>query len=103
MKPTYPQGKIALDAFGHCPTYIDRGIRRRALLGFGRADVGAVEALLPRTPGLQIVGASSDHCIVDVEDCGEVRVGDVLEFSLSYENLLYLSGHPDTVITYSNE
>ena len=103
VKPTYPQGKIALDAFGHCPTYVDRGFRRRALLGFGRADVGAVEELLPRTPGLQIVGASSDHCIVDVEDCGEIKVGDVLEFSLSYENLLYYSELQDKVITYIDE
>ena len=103
MKPTYPRGKIALDAFGHCPTYVDRGIRRRALLGFGRADVGSVEELLPRTPGLQIIGASSDHCIVDVEDCGEIRVGDVLDFSLSYENLLYLSGLQDTAITYIDD
>lgn len=62
-----------------------------------------MEELLPRTPGLQIIGASSDHCIVDVEDCGEIRVGDVLDFSLSYENLLYLSGLQDTAITYIDD
>ena len=102
-KPTYPQGQFCMDAFGRHPTYTDRGIRRRALLGFGRADVGSPEALLPRTPGLEIIGASSDHCIADVEDCAGVQVGDVLEFSLSYQNLLYLSERPDVAVTYTDD
>ena len=36
-KPTYPIGELAIDAFGRKPTYVDRGVRRRALLALGRA------------------------------------------------------------------
>ena len=39
-KPTYPIGEFAIDAFGRKPVYEDRGIRRRAILALGRADVG---------------------------------------------------------------
>ena len=34
-KPSHPIGTIAVDAFGHTPEYVDRGIRRRALLAVG--------------------------------------------------------------------
>ena len=46
-KPTYPIGEFAIDAFGRKPVYEDRGIRRRAILALGRADVGELESLLP--------------------------------------------------------
>lgn len=46
-KPTYPIGTIAVDAFGHTPEYVDRGIRRRALLAVGKVDYGNPEDLIP--------------------------------------------------------
>lgn len=50
-KPTYPQGEFAIDAFGHKPVYTDRGVRLRALVALGRADVGELESLRPRAAG----------------------------------------------------
>ena len=95
-KPSYPQGKLCIDAFGHKPVYTDYGIQRRALLALGKADVGDEKALLPRDEGLTVWGASSDHCILDVTHCGrEFRVGDTVSFSLAYSNLVYLSARPD--------
>lgn len=103
-KPTYPIGEFAIDAFGRKPTYIDRGIRRRAILALGRADVGDVESLLPREPGLTVIGGSSDHCIVDVEDCTRrLEVGDIVEFSLCYSHMLYATARSDMRITYIND
>ena len=58
-KPTYPQGEFCIDAFGHTPEYADHGIRRRALLALGRADVGELETLEPRESGITVVGGSS--------------------------------------------
>ena len=88
-KPTYPIGEFAIDAFGRKPVYEDRGIRRRAILALGRADVGELESLIPREPGLTVIGGSSDHCIVDVEDCPRrLQVGDIVEFSLCYSHML---------------
>ena len=67
-KPSYPVGTIAIDAFGHTPTYVDRGIRRRALLAMGKVDYGDPAELLPMDKGIEVLGASSDHTIIDVED-----------------------------------
>ena len=95
-KPTHPVGPIVVDCFCNRPTYEDRGIRRRAIAGIGRADVGDVMMLRPRTPGMTVVGGSSDHCILDVTDCPRsLQVGDTVSFALRYSHLLYLSGRED--------
>ena len=100
-KPTYPIGEFAIDAFGRKPVYVDRGIRRRAILALGRADVGELESLIPREAGLTVIGGSSDHCIVDVEDCPRrLEVGDIVEFSLCYSHLLYATSRSDITIQF---
>lgn len=100
-KPTYPIGEFAIDAFGRKPVYEDRGIRRRAILALGRADVGELESLIPREPGLTVIGGSSDHCIVDVEDCPRrLQVGDIVEFSLCYSHMLYATARSDMRIIF---
>ena len=103
-KPTYPIGELVMDAFGRKPVYEDRGVRRRAILALGRADVGELESLLPREPGLTVIGGSSDHCIVDVEDCPRpIAVGDIVEFSLSYSHMLYAASRSDMRILFKNK
>ena len=103
-KPTYPIGEFAIDAFGRKPVYEDRGIRRRAILALGRADVGELESLVPREPGLTVIGGSSDHCIVDVEDCPRrLQVGDIVEFSLCYSHMLYATARSDMHIIFKNQ
>ena len=103
-KPTYPIGEFAIDAFGRKPIYEDRGIRRRAILALGRADVGELESLIPREPGLTVIGGSSDHCIVDVEDCPRrLQVGDIVEFSLCYSHMLYATARNDMRIIFKNQ
>ena len=102
-KPTYPIGEFAIDAFGRKPVYEDRGVRRRAILALGRADVGDLESLIPREPGLTVIGGSSDHCIVDVEDCPRpLAVGDVVEFSLCYSHMLYATARSDVHINFKH-
>ena len=102
-KPTYPIGEFAIDAFGRKPVYVDRGIRRRAILALGRAEVGELESLIPREAGLTVIGGSSDHCIVDVEDCPRrLEVGDIVEFSLCYSHLLYATSRSDITIQFVN-
>ncbi len=66
VKPSLPRGEIAQDAYGNRPTFDDRGERRRAILALGRQDVMA-EWITPLDAGVEILGASSDHLIVDVE------------------------------------
>lgn len=89
-KDSVPHGMIAQDAFGNSPSFIDRGNRRRAIVGLGREDA-VLEALTPLDAGIEILGGSSDHMILDVEERAETsRVGDVLRFSPGYGALLAL-------------
>lgn len=92
-KPSHPVGEIFIDAFGDSPAYTDRGIRHRAILAVGKQDICDPSKLIPLTQGIEIVGASSDHLIVDIENCGlPVRLGDVLSFGMYYSPMLFLSG-----------
>ncbi len=87
-KPSVPIGETGMDAFGGKPVYTDRGIRKRAIVAAGRQDV-KFEGLKPRDGAAMILGASSDHLIIDVSDCSKAyKVGDILEFDMDYGALL---------------
>ncbi len=100
-KPTHPVGPVGVDAFGHTVQYEDRGIRRRALLGMGKLDYGDPGELLPMEEGIEIIGASSDHTIVDVEDAAvHWEVGDKMLFDVSYAMALYLTNSRNVNVEY---
>lgn len=100
-KPSHPVGTLSVDAFGHTPTYIDRGIRKRMLLGLGRADYSMLEELLPMDEGLELIGASSDHTICDIENAKkEYKVGDIVEFDMNYAILLFVSNSKNVKVKY---
>ena len=87
VKPSLPEGPIATDAFGDTPQWEDLGPRKRALLALGRQDL-QIEALRPRRPGVSIVGASSDHLVVDVTEADPpVHLGDEMLFDPQYAAL----------------
>lgn len=84
-KPSKPYGEIAQDAFGHVPGYEDKGNIRRAILALGRQDVD-VSAIKPRIK-VNVLGASSDHLILDAGDSG-LEVGVEVRFDVNYGALL---------------
>ena len=87
-KPSVPIGELGRDGKGDTPEYPDRGVRLRAIVAAGKQDV-AWGALTPLLPGAQLIGASSDHMIIDVEDCaGQVSVGDWMAFRCGYMAVL---------------
>lgn len=87
-KPSLPIGETAVDAFGNTPTFVDRGERLRGILNIGREDVSP-EHLLPINPNLELIGASSDHLIVDIEAVTPpLQVGETVSFHMSYPALL---------------
>ena len=90
-KPTHPVGEIMFDAFGNRPEYEDRGIRKRALVGVGKVDYGAPEDLIPVDKNIKVLGASSDHTILDVEDAAGLHVGDTVDFEICYSNIVYIT------------
>lgn len=94
VKPSLPRGLIAQDAFGHVPVFTDRGPRLSAICAVGRQDV-VPEGLTPLDPGIVVVGASSDHLLLDVQDAEpHPRVGDRLCFLPSYGAVLTASTSP---------
>lgn len=88
LKPSVPIGKIGLDSFGNKPVFIDRGIRRRAICAIGKQEILPTH-LIPRDKGIFILGASSDHLILDITDSSiEYFVDSKIEFNLSYGGCL---------------
>ena len=87
-KPSVPIGKMGVDAFGKRPVFEDKGDRLRGIVNIGREDV-IVEGLTPITPGVAVLGASSDHLVVDLTDASPTpKVGDPLGFRMDYGALL---------------
>lgn len=87
-KPSVPTGKMGLDAFGNKPEFQDKGIMKRVIIACGRQDI-VPEQLFPRDKDISIIGASSDHTILDVTNSKtEYKVGDIVDFDLGYSSLL---------------
>ncbi|HZL05030.1 MAG TPA: alanine racemase, partial [Coriobacteriia bacterium] len=83
-KPSKPRGVSAQDAFGGRPTFEDRGMRMRAICAIGRQDV-VPEGIVPLDPRIEVLGASSDHLVLDVDALPEPpRLGDAITFVPSY-------------------
>ncbi|MEA4913114.1 MAG: alanine/ornithine racemase family PLP-dependent enzyme [Christensenella sp.] len=86
-KPSVPIGESGANAFGEHPTFESLGEQIRGICKIGRQDTVA-DGLTPRDGNIKIIGASSDHLIVDLTHAKEYRVGDVLDFTPDYGALL---------------
>jgi predicted amino acid racemase len=87
-KQSVPIGETGVDAFGNRPVYEDRGIIKRAIIAVGRQDVDP-DNLHPIDSKIDVLGASSDHLILDVTKSDTpYSVGDIVSFKLSYSSLL---------------
>ena len=87
-KPSVPEGEIGLNAFGERFVPEDIGEHRRGIVALGRQDTDHT-GLVPLDEGVAILGASSDHLILDLEKASpSLKVGDTLRFSMSYSALL---------------
>lgn len=87
-KPSMPIGEVGKDAFGNVPIYEDRGIIKRAIIAIGKQDTD-IESMEPLDEGVEIIGGSSDHTILDVSgNTRELKVGDIVSFKLGYGGLL---------------
>jgi predicted amino acid racemase/tRNA(Arg) A34 adenosine deaminase TadA len=96
-KPTHPIGQLMVNAFGDLPHYDDRGIRKRAIVALGNQDLGDSSRLVPRDKDMIVLGASSDHTILDIHDCKrQYKLGDIVEFNILYQAML-MTGLSDYV------
>lgn len=89
-KFSHPRGQIFIDAFGARPSFEDRGRRKRCLIALGKRDIVNFDALSPLVEGIEFLGGSSDHGILDIEDAKEeIKLGDILEFNLFYQAMMH--------------
>ncbi len=84
-KAPLPGSVRGTDAFGKPPSDVEgEPPTLRAILALGRQDA-VPEDLFPLDPALRVLGASSDHLVVDLGSSSrEYRVGDELGFTLEY-------------------
>ena len=89
-KDSAPKQSSAKNWAGETVIREDKGRRMRAILALGSQDIGDSSTLIPVDNGVQIVGCSSDHTIVDVTNSERAwKSGDTLTFKLRYANMLY--------------
>jgi predicted amino acid racemase len=94
VKPSVPIGTCAQDAFGGTPEFTDLGMRRRAVCAIGRQDAPP-EGLTPADPRVVVLGASSDHLVLDVDALPVApAIGESLEFTPGYGATLALFTSP---------
>lgn len=84
-KPSLAWGDIAQTAFGEKPPAEDRGDISHTIVAMGHQDTDP-DGLCP-PPGIQIVGASSDHLILDSGN-HRLKVGTEVKFQPNYSALI---------------
>lgn len=90
-KVSVPIGEQGMDAFGNKPIFIDKGHMQRIILAIGRQDV-AVDSLIPIDEKIEVIGASSDHTIIDITNSdNRYTIGDKIEFKLGYSGIMSAS------------
>ena len=79
----------------------DKGRRLRAILALGEQDIVDYKYLLPTEAGIEVVGGSSDHTIVDLTDSEKKwSVGDTITFHLKYAAMLHAFSGKHVAIEY---
>ena len=73
----------------------------QAIVDIGYLDT-AINGLTARNRQVKIIGATSDHLMIDLMNCDYYQVGDNLEFELNYHALaqsMYMENIPKNYIT----
>ncbi len=87
-KASVPSGEISQDAFGHTPSFKDRGDITRGIVALGRQDT-IIEDLMPLDSSVSILGGSSDHVLLHMKK-NSYNVGDIIQFTMKYGALVHL-------------
>ena len=84
LKPSQPWGEVGQSAFGDTPSTTNRGNIFQTILAIGHQDIDPDGLQAPN--GIEILGASSDHLIVESDRC--LPVGTEISFQLNYSALV---------------
>jgi predicted amino acid racemase len=97
VKPSQPWGELAQGAFGVPSPRPGTGAIHQVLLALGRQDVDPDDLVGP--VGMTILGASSDHLVLDAAD-HDLAVGDEVTFQLGYSALVRAMTSPFVTTTF---
>lgn len=88
-KPSAPRGKKGLcNSFCEVTEFVDKGIRKRALIALGKQDIN-INGLNPIDTDIEVIGGSSDYTILDITDSkNSYTIGDIISFNVNYPILL---------------
>lgn len=90
LKPSQPWGEIGQNAFGESAAITNRGNIAQTILAIGQQDIDP-SGLQP-AGGIKLLGASSDHLIVESDRC--LPIGNEVSFQLNYSALLRATTSP---------
>lgn len=85
-KPSKPWGERTKDAFGEEVEFKDEGLMIRGILALGRQDINL--GGIKHEEDLKIIGASSDHMVINLNKRYFSKVGDVISLRLNYSGVL---------------
>lgn len=100
-KPSKPWGERTKDAFGEEVEFEDEGEMIRGILSLGRQDVN-LGGIKPEED-FKIIGASSDHMVVNLNKRYFSKVGDILSLRLNYSGILSAMTSPYIEKVYIEE
>ena len=90
LKPSQPWGEVGQSAFGVTASVTNRGNIFQTIRAIGRQDIDPDGLQAPT--GIEILGTSSDHLIVESGDC--LPVGTEISFQLNYSALVRVMTSP---------
>lgn len=85
-KPSLPWGKRTRDAFEEEVKFEDEGLMIRGIASIGRQDI--ILSGIKSDENLKIIGASSDHLVLNLNRVPSLKVGDIISFRLNYAGVL---------------
>lgn len=85
-KPSKPWGERTKDAFEEEVDFKDEGIMIRGIASIGRQDV--ILSGIKVDKDIKIIGASSDHMVLNLNRRPDLKVGDIISFRLNYSGVL---------------
>ncbi|MDI6860888.1 MAG: alanine racemase [Caldisericia bacterium] len=100
-KPSKPWGKRTKDAFGEEVEFKDEGLMIRGILSLGRQDIN-LGGIKPEED-IKVIGASSDHMVINLNKRYFLKVGDIISLRLNYSGILSAMTSPYIEKVYIEE
>ena len=74
------------------------------MLAIGKRDVGSVDSLIVKLENAEIIGGSSDHLILDIQNVKkDIKEGDIVSFDVYYGAMVFANNSSSVTKIYKKE